>query len=218
MKESRSTIKRFLYLFVFEVCCVMEVVMKRFVLLMFCASFILAFNACTSSSGSEEVTFGSGLQDTLVYDLRDNELDEESDILRPTPFSTYLPIEFMAFYEGHELPIEDNPVTGIYRTTSDCIMVLMAEGQYIWQDSPDTTAITGFYEVFEGSLKGQEDGKNLFVLESDTGPVYTVIVTFNEGQGTMGGTIQVFDFIDDEVFYVTDLFNDIWFRAFRVIE
>ena len=132
-------------------------------------------------------------------------------------FSESLPEEFMAFFKGHEMSGDDNPVIGTYITTSGCIMILLPGGLYAWQDSTDgekTPAIGGRYEIFEGTLHG-ETGE--YVLESDTGPLYTVIVTFNAGHNAMPGTIQIFDYYDEEMYRVTDLINNIWFEATRIL-
>ena len=122
----------------------------------------------------------------------------------------------MSLFKGHELSIDDNPVIGVYETTSGCNMSLLPGGFYFWKDTPDAPTITGTYEIFEGTADGRDGAGGTFALESDTGPLYTVIVTFMEGQGASPGTIQVFDYYSEEVYRVTDLFNDIWFEATRI--
>ena len=132
-------------------------------------------------------------------------------------FSESLPEEFMAFFKGHEMSGDDNPVIGTYVTTSGCIMILLQGGLYAWQDSQDgekTPAIGGRYEIFEGTLYG-ETGE--YVFESDTGPLYTVIVTFDGGQNAAPGTIQVFDYYNEDMYRVTDIMNNIWFEATRIL-
>jgi len=196
---------------------------KQFLIIFLVIQVVVVLTACGTMQNQNALT---GEAQTVVpeYDtstpesLGDDKVNEdESDISRPDPFSKDLPPEFMAFFEGHELPIEDNPMNGIYQTASGCIMILMSEGYYVWQDPiEDATAITGYYEIFEGTVKGQDNGKNVYTLKSDTGPLYTVIVTFNEGQASMPGTIQVFDYIDEGFYYVTDMINNIWFEVTRI--
>jgi hypothetical protein len=114
------------------------------------------------------------------------------------------------------LSVDDNPVIGEYQTTSGCIMILMKGGNYTWQDKPDDpNVIRGTYEIFEGTLDGREDSSDTYTLESETGPVYTVIITFDEGQDSTEGTIQVFDYQNDDLYYVSDLVSGIWFEANR---
>jgi len=131
------------------------------------------------------------------------------------PFSTFLPDEFMSGFKGHELSVDDNPLIGVYETTSGCIMILMTGGGYIWQEPIEVPAITGSYEIFEGTVDGKNGG---FALESETGPLYTVIVTFRDENAATPGTIQVFDFYKEGVYRVTDLFGDFWFEATRIVE
>jgi len=186
---------------------------------------IIILTACSISSNQPE-TLKESKTDVTENDknpsdsLNDKDLtngDDESGALSPTSFSAYLPPEFMAYFEGHRLSVEDNPVIGTYKTTSGCIMILLSKGYYVWQDTADSPAITGSYEIFEGTVKAQDDGENTFILESDTGSLYTVIVTFDEGQNASAGTVQVFDYIDDSEYYVTDLLNNIWFEAVKIV-
>ena len=137
---------------------------------------------------------------------------EESGTWR---FRDGLPPEVMAYFEEHELSVDDNPLTGMYTTTSKCVIMLMPGGFYSWQDSPDaskTPAITGTYEIFAGTLSARP-GDDLYMLESDTGPLYTVFITFEEKENVSPGTMQVFDYQSDDLYYVTDIVNDIWFEA-----
>jgi len=131
----------------------------------------------------------------------------------PPPFSLQLPNEFMEHLEGRELPIDGHPLLGAYETTSGCIMVLMANGIYLWQEDAEVPAVTGVYEVYRGTVNEEKGG---LLLESDTGPLYTVIITFIDENAAMPGTIQVFDYYKKDVYRVTDLMNDIWFEATRI--
>jgi len=133
----------------------------------------------------------------------------------PEPFSSVLPPEFMAHFEGFDLPSYDHPLLGAYETTSGCIMILMSNGIYLWQENAEVPAITGLYEVFLGTVAHEEEG---IIFESDTGPLYTVIITFLDENAAMEGTIQVFDYYKEDVYRVTDLINDIWFEATRIPE
>ena len=138
----------------------------------------------------------------------------EGDLL-PEPFSTLLPPEYMARFEGYELPPYDHPMLGAYETTSGCIMILMSNGIYLWQENAEVPAITGLYEAFLGTVSHEDEG---LIFESDTGPLYTVIITFLDENAAMKGTIQVFDYYKEDVYRVTDLINDIWFEATRIPE
>ncbi len=132
----------------------------------------------------------------------------------PTTFSESLPPEIMEPYKDHELFLDNNPLIGTYKTTSGCTMILQADGNYSWQDSPASPVITGTYELYEGTVSGQGDTMQ-YLLESATGPLYSVFVTFNPGQNASAGTIQVFDYQREGTYNVTDLMNGIWFEATR---
>lgn len=123
-----------------------------------------------------------------------------------------MPPEIRDLFEGHELSLSNNPLLGTYTTTSGCVMVLMEDGSYSWQDTPDTPALTGKYFIYEGSLDGRSNTE-AYSLESDTGPLYTVFVLFDKGQGASDFTVQVFDYQNNELYYVSDLVNGIWFEA-----
>ncbi|MDR1798089.1 MAG: hypothetical protein LBR44_11785 [Clostridiales Family XIII bacterium] len=165
----------------------------------------------TAWSGSMEVDdVGRTMVDSFVWadDLGEAPMDEWL-------FSAYIPSAVMDLLEGHELDPADSPVVGAYTTTSGCLMTLLEDGGYRWQDTPDAPVITGSYEVYEGTAKNLDDGSLEYVTESDTGPVYTVFVTFDEGQGTMPGTVQVLDTYTKDVYRVTDIVNSIQFEATR---
>ena len=142
-----------------------------------------------------------------------SEKDEKSGSEEPStkPSDTLFPAEIMELFKGHELSLRDNPLIGTYTTTSGCTMILMSGGRYSWQDSPQARVITGTYEIYEGTFGGGT-GQN-YILESSTGPLYTVFVTFDAGQNASEGTVQVFDYRSDNLYYVTDLLNNIWFEA-----
>ena len=155
--------------------------------------------------------------EVLASPPEDVELEEQpaDDDISSELFSAFLPDEFMSKIKGHEMSVNDNPLIGTYETTSGCIMILMTGGYYIWQDPMEVPAVTGIYEIFEGAIDGNTDE---FSLESETGPLYTVIITFRDEYAAMYGTIQVFDFYKKGVYRVTDLINDFWFEATRILE
>ena len=182
----------------------------------------LALAACgppaVPETPDEEPIEPAAQPEPLPVPAEDDMADEEDAAGQPL-FSSILPEEFMAFFRGHELPAGDNPVTGAYSTTSGCLMTLTTSGVYTWQDypdDPDSIMITGTYELFEGTIQGLDDGSADYVFESETGPLYTVIITFDGGQGAAAGALQVFDYYKEDVYRVTDLINEIWFEATRV--
>ena len=160
----------------------------------------------TTDNGQSEPSAGATSSD------QEEASGDESPSAQPS--GTFFPAEITDPFKGHEVSIADNPLIGTYTTTSGCTMILMADGRYSWQDTPQATPITGTYEIYEGTFSGGMD-EDHFVLESDTGPLYTVFVTFDAGQAAADGTIQVFDYQSDGVYYVTDLMNNIWFEATR---
>jgi hypothetical protein len=108
---------------------------------------------------------------------------------------------------GHEMPLEGNPVAGIYITTSGVNLMINEDGSYSWDETNIGGAkVVGTYTIYEGTLKELDDGSNEYVLESDTGPVYTLLIEFDQTLGASTPfTIQVFDKYTEDVFRVTDL-------------
>jgi hypothetical protein len=107
---------------------------------------------------------------------------------------------------------------GSYITTSGVKMDLGEGGFYSWDERDLGGAlVTGRYEIYEGTPKGNDDGSFEYVYESETGPIYTVLIDFDQSDANsaVDVAIQVFDRYSDDVFRVTDILNNIWFEATR---
>jgi len=197
--------------------------MKRKNIILTSIAVFLAVALCACGVASNESESDSEATTDSIAEARDvpdeEAADDDSspaDTDTTVKFSDNLPEEVMALLKEHKLSVDDNPVIGEYQTTSGCIMVLLEGGKYTWQDKPDDpNVIRGTYEIFEGTLDGREDSSDTYTLESETGPIYTVIITFDEGQDSVEGTIQVFDYQNDNLYYVSDLLTGHWFEANR---
>ncbi|MDR1421871.1 MAG: hypothetical protein LBI64_03280 [Coriobacteriales bacterium] len=130
-------------------------------------------------------------------------------------------LSFEELVAAHELPLAGNPIAGSYITTSGIDMRLGEDGSYRWDEGVmDGPLLTGSYTVSAGTMQQMPTGEMDYVFESQTGPVYTVIIEFDaesaQATGAVSGTIQVFDAYSDTVFRVTDLRNYVQFEATRV--
>ncbi|MDR1796423.1 MAG: hypothetical protein LBR44_03110 [Clostridiales Family XIII bacterium] len=127
--------------------------------------------------------------------------------------------ELNPYLEGHLMPLAGNPVAGEYITTSGVKLSIGEDGSYLWDERPvGGTYISGRYELYEGTAKGNDDGSTEYVFESDTGPVYTMVIDFDDtGDGLEGAdmTIQVYDWYTADVYRVTDLLYQTQFEATR---
>ena len=176
-----------------------------------------ALVGCSAGSVTDEAQ-ADGTDDMRIDSLLPDSEGDNEGVPAGASFSTLLPPEFMAHFKGHELAIDNNPLLGTYTTTSECIMILLPTGMYVWQENQDVPVITGTFELFRGAVGVSGNNSDAFTLESDTGPLYTVIITFTDEHAAQYGTIQVFDFYKEGVYRVTDVINDFWFEATRVDE
>ena len=133
------------------------------------------------------------------------------DSAKPDMLSDTILMEFIDLFDGYELSVDDNPLLGIYETESGANMVLMPGGGYLWQDLGETAEfIEGEYRIFLGAIGDSGE----IVTETETGPVFTVIIVFSD---KVSFTVQVFDDQGGDVFYITDIMNDFWFEAKWVV-
>jgi hypothetical protein len=120
-------------------------------------------------------------------------------------------------FKAHVLPLKDNPVIGTYRTSGGVLLTLTESGEYRWEEAD--YLVKGEYRVSEGTI-----GQDEYVLESDTGPLYTVLVNlqtsgdFEEGQikPNTEVSVWVFDFYNTDVWRVTDMMSGTQFEATRI--
>jgi hypothetical protein len=174
----------------------------------------LSLFGCTLPSSSQEQADSENLSDKTSDSPASSNSSNSSDSSNSS--STQDEESFEQQLENHALPLTGNPVIGTYRTSGGVLLTLTEAGEYRWQEQD--YLVKGEYQVSEGTVSG--DG---YILESETGPLYTVIVKlqttgdFEEGQiaPNVEASILVFDFYSTDVWRVTELMTGVQFEATR---
>lgn len=127
----------------------------------------------------------------------------------PDMFPDSILPEMVSKFEGYELSVDENPLIGIYELEAGGNMVLAPMGGYLWQGDDLAVITEGQYQIFMGAIG--ESGE--IVTETDTGPVFTVIIYYTDIGAPSPFTVQVFDDQGGDFFIVTDLMNDFSYGA-----
>lgn len=174
---------------------------------------IFAAGCTFDSDGSAEVSGGSAeVNEPQQGSMQEEQLPDNPD---DEVLGDQVQNDQMAVVFEHELPLEGNPVAGVYITTSGIALNMGEDGSYSWDEtSVGGLLVTGTYKVYEGTIQQFDDGSSGYVTESETGPVYTVYIAFDQADDNiLPETFQVYDRYDEDTFRVTDLSSGVQFEA-----